>query len=76
MENMKKSILIEVDKKDKFLCWCANETKVIIVGGLTQNMCLDSMKNFIQVMNYKCSYGYYNDCSTEIISRILKALEV
>ena len=72
---MKKSILIDVNKKDKFLCWCSNDDKIVIVGGLNQKMCIDSMRNFIAVMNYHCNYGYYNECNIEVINRIIKVLE-
>lgn len=73
---MKKSILIDINKKDKYICWCSNDTKLIIVGGLTQDMCIKSLHNFIEVMNYHCNYGYFNGCNIEIINRILKAVEV
>lgn len=72
---MKKSILIDINKKDKFICWCSNDEKIVIVGGLNQNMCIESMKNFIRVMNYHCNYGYYNGCNTELIERIIRLSE-
>ena len=73
---MKKSLLIDINKKDKFICWCSNSTELVIVGGLNQDMCIENMKRFIRVMDYNCNYGYYNECSTNIINRILKAEEI
>ena len=71
---MNKSIIVDVNKKDKYLCWVVGKDKAVIVGGLTQDMAVESMRGFIRSMDYECNYGYYNACTTEIISRIIKMI--
>lgn len=69
-----KSILIDINEKDKFMSWVDNGKKAVIVGGLTQDMATESMKSFIRANDYKCNFGYYNGCNKELLTRLINVL--
>lgn len=73
---MKKSIIINVYKSHKFIAWFSNNSVLSIQGFYDKkevNMWLGLMFD-IHCGLY--AYGSFNNCSIDIVNRILKAEEI
>ena len=73
---MKKSIIINVYKTDKFIAWFSNGSVLSIQGFVNKKEIDIWLTMMMNRFNFICTFGSYNDCNFEIINRILKAEEI
>ena len=73
---MKKSIIININKNDKFIAWFSNNSFLTIEGFSSKEIADIWLDTLFKRHSNLCTFGYYNDCNFEIINRILKAEEI
>lgn len=68
---MKKSILVFVDRVDKFIAWIGNDRFIRIQGFKTTTEAQEYLERVVD-STLITTFGIYNGCSTELIKRLLK----
>lgn len=73
---MKKSVIINVYKKHKFISWYSNSS-ILNIQGFDSKKDIDIWLEFMfAIYGDLCVFGSFNKCNNEIINRILKAEEI
>ncbi|MBO7714945.1 MAG: hypothetical protein J6S85_15360 [Methanobrevibacter sp.] len=73
---MKKSLIINVYKTHKFIAWFSNNSVLSIQGFDDKKELNIWLELMFEIHRGLYAYGIFNNCSIDIVNRILKAEEI